>query len=483
MHMISLVLVHMLIAFSLHDNTCNFTEHLSRSPNLFAIPFDSNAVSMSSNVKEDHEEQLFYDPAMVRDPKAQTLLLGVVDSESFADSDIDYYVGEGGLAGIIGVPSSPAADLKSYTDGRWSILKQKLDFVKEINEERKPIFCWMDPNQPRIEALANDAQWLQVDDVVGPLGAETDTHTSLHAGIPWSGFAIMLKICGALAHMGYSSDVVSKVAGLVQRNMMTSAHYGRAPLETKSSELSQDTLEARIQALLTGMLTSKSSSTRSVNMNSNEPVLLVNNFGGLRQELVRGVVRTSLEQLQQSHNIWPVRVYAGPFLVGDVDEEYRHNGFSVTLLNVVNTEIGGPSMVDLLDHPCKAPIWSYGLGNFSKEVWRDRHLIDKFETAAALSRSSSSDSIAQQSEASLASEDSVSPPKTFEAQRRDGALVDRTATSNLDEIVSPPLEEVAAAPAETENAWKMFEPGMTRRQLNGASTTRPSHTVQGESPS
>ncbi|KAI9880679.1 MAG: hypothetical protein M1823_006716 [Watsoniomyces obsoletus] len=144
-------------------------------------------------------------------------------------------------------------------------------------------------------------------------------------------------------------------------------------------------------------------------MNSNEPVLLINTFGTLRHEQIRDIIRTTLQQLQQNWSIWPVRAYAGPFVVGEVDEAYQHHGFSVTLLNVVNTDIGGPSMIDLLDQGCDAPIWSWSLDSFFKETWRDRQLVDRYETGAPLSRSSSSDSISRHSGESQVS-DAVEAP-------------------------------------------------------------------------
>ena len=76
-------------------------------------------------------------------------------------------------------------------------------------------------------------------------------------------------------------------------------------------------------------------------------------------------------------------------------------------------------MIDLLDHASDAPIWSYSFNSFFKEVWRDRQLIEKFETEAPISRSSSSDSISQRSEASLMSEAAV--PKEEPLQSHKGA--------------------------------------------------------------
>jgi len=45
-------------------------------------------------------------------------------------------------------------------------------------------------------------------------------------------------------------------------------------------------------------------------------------------------------------------------------------GFSITLLNVVNTDIGGPSMIELLDYPCEATGWSSPI---SKRTWEEKN--------------------------------------------------------------------------------------------------------------
>jgi dihydroxyacetone kinase len=43
-------------------------------------------------------------------------------------------------------------------------------------------------------------------------------------------------------------------------------------------------------------------------------------------------------------------------------------GFSITLLNVVNTDIGGPSMLELLDAPSEVPGWSAPIQKTSWEA-------------------------------------------------------------------------------------------------------------------
>ena len=380
---------------------------------------------MASNLKNDETEQLFYNQEMLRRIGTRTTLVGVVDSESFAGSEADYFIGKGGLAGIIGVPPADFEGISACVNEKWTLLQKKAGVQETEKEQSQPMFCWVDSVRPLITAEAQKAEWLEVDDVVGPLSLDLRDGTPLFRSIPRVGLAILLKICGALAEMNYPPEVVGSVGALVKRNLMTAVHFESLPLETQCSPEDAEWIKLRIAAVLASMLASRAKRTRSININSNELVLLINNFGALRHELVRDIVRLTMEQLHQDWNVWPVRVYAGPFMVEQVSDEYRQSGFSITLLNVVNTDIGGPSMIDLLDQASDAPIWSYGFNSFFKEVWRDRQLIDKFETEAPISRSSSSDSISRQSEASAISENPIpqqssSGPQAVEENPEDG---------------------------------------------------------------
>ena len=426
---------------------------------------------MASNVKNDEEEQLFYSKEMIQSVGARTILMGVVDSKSFADSEVDYFVGKGGLAGIIGVPPALFEGISACVNERWTLLQEKAGLQETQKERSLPMFCWVDSIRPLITAGAQKAEWLEIDDLVGPLSKESDDEHSLFPGIPRAGLALLLKICGALAEMGHPPEVIRSVGALVKRNLMTVAHFESLPLETQSAPGKEEWIEMRIRAMLTSILDSKGKETRTINMNSNEPVLLINNFGALRHELVRDIIRLTMEQLHQIWNVWPVRVYAGPFMVGQVSDEFRQSGFSITLLNVVNTDIGGPSMIDLLDQASDAPIWSYGFNSFFKEMWRDRQLVDKFETEAPISPSSSSDSISRQSQVSAMSEtpipqQSASGPQVVEenpadeipkeVQRREDEDAVPAAVEVVEAEVAGPSKSsraMADAPGDDETMW------------------------------
>jgi dihydroxyacetone kinase len=110
-------------------------------------------------------------------------------------------------------------------------------------------------------------------------------------------------------------------------------------------------------------------------VNSNEVVLLVNNLGGVSVLEMGGIVAEVVAQLDRTYGIRPVRILSGTFMTS-----LNGLGFSITLLNVVNTDIGGPSMIQLLDYPCEATGWSTPI---RKETWEARNTATRDEDASA----------------------------------------------------------------------------------------------------
>ncbi|RMZ84685.1 hypothetical protein DV737_g945, partial [Chaetothyriales sp. CBS 132003] len=192
------------------------------------------------------------------------------------------------------------------------------------------------------------------EDIVWRNDYDNDTTSSMGAGA-----VLLLKICGALTAQ-YNPQTVVNVAQLVKNNTMTAVYGGK--------EVTENTASAAAE-LVNGLLGSSETRTRSVKVNTNEPVLLVNN-SNLSELTFNCVVTKTIEQLQRRWNIWPVRIYAGRFFS---DSE---TCFSISLLNVVNTDIGGPSMIQLLDAPCEATGW---LSYVRREVWNGRELLEKDE--------------------------------------------------------------------------------------------------------
>ncbi|KAL2436932.1 hypothetical protein ABEF95_015489 [Exophiala dermatitidis] len=201
---------------------------------------------------------------------------------------------------------------------------------------------------------------------------------------PNPGLILVAKICDALTRMGYDdiSDV-RKVAKLVTDNVMTASssqireaiNDDEASLVQSSDSHSSELLAEPARAvglLLRGLLERRNTSrSGTVHINSNEPVVLINQSSRLDRNMFSRMVDETVSQLQHEWNIWPVRVYAGAFV-----EMADDDGFSITLLNVVNTDIGGPSMVQLLDEPCDASEW-YSFTR--REAWRERELLYRDE--------------------------------------------------------------------------------------------------------
>jgi len=194
-----------------------------------------------------------------------------------------------------------------------------------------------------------------------------------------AGVVLVAKICDALVNWGYGGEDVQKVGGLVARNVMTCdfVQVGReggldidSKLELHEDGGEMEDARRRVELMLKRLLEKDVPRSRSVTMNSNEPVVLLNQSKRIGRAVFNRAVDETVTQLQQDWNIWPVRVYAGPYLAMPGD------GFSVTLLNVVNTDIGGPSMVQLLDAACDAPEWR---GFVRREAWRERDLLYREE--------------------------------------------------------------------------------------------------------
>ncbi|KAK5304309.1 hypothetical protein LTR99_004765 [Exophiala xenobiotica] len=276
-----------------------------------------------------------------------------------------------------------------------------------------------------------------------------------------AGVLLVAKICDALATAGYSDQDIRKVGGLVSRNLMTCessqisdgddddgrSHAGAdtgADRNDNDAE-TKNTQKEVVEVMLRGLLDEKISRSHSVRMNSNEPVVLINfNFSaahiGQKPQLLRNTADETVKQLQEDWNIWPVRVYAGPFL--PTSTSTSDGFFSITLLNVVNTDIGGPSMVQLLDtEASNAPEWCRYM---RKEAWRGRDFLYREERDAVPDPDSDAVSPDDASEHSVESDDNGSvasepsgtilqeaPSLQGDAAENDGAVATAAATTDL----------------------------------------------------
>ncbi|KAL2152458.1 hypothetical protein VTH82DRAFT_5642 [Thermothelomyces myriococcoides] len=217
-----------------------------------------------------------------------------------------------------------------------------------------------------------------------------------------AGTVLVHKIGGALAAQGASLDQVAKVARLVANNLVSvgasleHVHVpGRAKPDVNSPEHLRDgeveigmgihneqgssrevvELPELVAKMLAQLLDPNDKDRAFLNVNSNEVVLLVNNLGGVSVLEMGGIVTEVVTQLEKSYNIRPVRILSGTFMTS-----LNGLGFSITLLNVVNTDIGGPSMIQLLDYPCEATGWSAPI---SKLTWEEKNQATREGDASA----------------------------------------------------------------------------------------------------
>jgi hypothetical protein len=322
-----------------------------------------------------------YDEDVIQAPQMQVLVFGVAASNDLDRLHLTGLVGTSCLAGMLLI-SFDEPVFPSRTE-LASLIKSRVDAkTLECLGKKSLVFCELN-------------KWS------GPKRSDETPLNESSALISLAGNVVYAKICGALANMGYPYDVVEKVGMLVQKNMASGSSIGPVEPVTKVC-----------QAVLQSLLDQKVDGSQQVSFNSNEPMLLINTSTALGYHLVGSVLRETLQHLQNEKNIWPVRAYAGPFVPLDL---MPGEVFSVTLLNVVNTDIGGPSMIDLLDHQCNSPIWSFQEAGFHKEVWRDRQFIDRFDTGPVSPHAGSPELEAVQSEQDVDSEDWDASPKSVAA--------------------------------------------------------------------
>lgn len=200
------------------------------------------------------------------------------------------------------------------------------------------------------------------------LAPEPAATSRLGAGLP-----LLLKICGAVAAMGYDLNEVTTVGRLVVRNLISVGSvlrksyvqsaltsFGAADVDVKEADLRNADdfamLEFHspllIRHMMRKMLHPKHREESYVHVNSNEVVLHVSGHGSLTMLEMGAITSETVKQLEQEWNIRPVRIYTESIV-------NRHGrDFAISILNVCNTDIGGPSMIQLLDAPAEAVGWN-----------------------------------------------------------------------------------------------------------------------------
>ncbi|KAK3936143.1 dihydroxyacetone kinase [Diplogelasinospora grovesii] len=216
-----------------------------------------------------------------------------------------------------------------------------------------------------------------------------------------AGTVLVHKISGALAARGRSLQEVAKVARLVSENLVSvgaSLEHVHVPgrrnntakagkeddggledgeveigmgihNEPGSSREKDIGLTQLVGKMLKQLLDQDDADRAFLRVNSNEVVLLVNNLGGVSVLEMGGIVTEVVTQLEKAYNIKPVRILAGTYMTS-----LNGLGFSISLLNVVNTDIGGPGMIELLDHPAEATGWAAPI---QKHTWEAKNMATR----------------------------------------------------------------------------------------------------------
>ncbi|KJX99227.1 dihydroxyacetone kinase like protein [Zymoseptoria brevis] len=204
-----------------------------------------------------------------------------------------------------------------------------------------------------------------------------------------AGTVFIHKIAGALAAAGASLDDVEKVAKAVAENTVSigsSLSHVHVPGRDVSSEeeesLKKDEIEigmgihnengaevtkndlpTTVKTMLKYMLDAGDQDRGFLKVDkSNETVLLINNLGGVSVLELGGITTEVVKQLEQDYGIKPVRVLAGTFMTS-----LNGLGFSISLLKVM--DLGGQSVLELLDAPSEAAGWSAAI---SSKTWTNK---------------------------------------------------------------------------------------------------------------
>lgn len=319
---------------------------------------------LNTSLEYNSDSGVLYDASLSGKAHARTALVAGAGMSRAMASKYAQFVGPGMLSGLMVAPRAVEHD-KNKAPGTYlgSQLTKLSDALRLGNKHTE--MAWVGPTKLDIDRSAEVPRYhgmasvLEVED--GVAGKDQGAEVSV---------ILPIKICGALAAMGYDSRTVHNVGRIVRDNMMT------VDAPTSDKPMAFSAISSEVETMIDGLFKPwwpNEKRVRTVRFNSNEPVLLINDFGRCGGVKLGSVVTEVLEQLQKKHNTWPVRIYAGNFIEGD-----DPNGpeFSVTLLNVQNTDIGGPSMIQLLDAPCNTLGWN---GCMRREVWNGRDLLERFD--------------------------------------------------------------------------------------------------------
>jgi len=246
------------------------------------------------------------------------------------------------------------------------------------------------------------------------------------------------KITSVLRNWGYTEAEQRKVGSLVAANTVH-ATTTCIPKNESGSDV-----DGGVGALIDSLLDPNALEERCLRLNSNEIVLLIQTPKTVDR------IKDGVLDLLRERGIRPVRVYVR--VVDSTEESEEETGAS--LLNVVNTDIGGPGMVQLLDAAFHGEEWKEDLvlkeaWNGFDLLWRDEvrvdHTEDLRQRAAAETETSEREHEAQlEPEAVSTSE----PALQTEEERRDFTgeslhPVDVHPKTEHEEDPVPPIEHPA----------------------------------------
>jgi len=354
------------------------TKHFIHDPTLLVNSALHSLTITNPSLAFDVENKIIY-----RRPGHASQVSIISGGGSGHEPSFGAFVGDGALAAAVAgtIFASPSAEqirkaVMSRVDTEKGILVTVMNYTGDVLNFGMAV--------EKAKAAGLNVEILVVGDDVG-VGREKAGKVG-RRGI--AGTVLVHKISGALAAKGASLEDVYKVAKLTAENIVSvgaSLYHvhvpGRAPPDPNSSEtLAADEVEVGmgihnepgsgrakvalpelVKTMLTQLLDSKDKDRAFLNVNSNEIVLMINNLGGVSVLELGGITAEVVSQLEQSYNIKPVRVLAGTYMTS-----LNGLGFSISILNVVNTNIGGPSMIQLLDAPCEVTGWAAPI---RKETW------------------------------------------------------------------------------------------------------------------